>query len=165
MQANPDPQKTLYFAYGSNLWLHQMQQRCPSHTLIGTCILPGYRWMISTRGYANVVPSTDDICYGVLYTLSAADEASLDICEGVPRCYEKHFLSVRMLDETIVDGVLVYIDRVGTVDGASKREYIQRINNGLKDVGDIPAEWVEKYIRRFIPAEPRSVRGKARRVL
>lgn len=121
--------------------------------------------MISVRGYANVVPSTDDICYGVLYTLSAADEAFLDICEGVPRCYEKHFLAVRMLDETMVDGVLVYIDKVGAVDGISRREYIQRINSGLKDVRGIPAEWVEKYIRRFIPAESEEARAKAPRML
>jgi hypothetical protein len=146
------PRQTYYFSYGSNLWLHQMRQRCPSHTLVGTCILPAYRWIISGRGYANVVPSPDDVCYGVLYTLSPADEAYLDICEGVPRCYGKQFLSVTTLDGRTVDRVLVYIDGLRVVDGISKAEYVTRINNGLKDARDIPPKWVEKYIRRFIPA-------------
>jgi hypothetical protein len=33
----------LYFAYGSNLWLEQMQIRCPYHRIIGMGSLGGYR--------------------------------------------------------------------------------------------------------------------------
>ncbi|RDL35344.1 uncharacterized protein BP5553_07275 [Venustampulla echinocandica] len=46
---------TLYFAYGSNLSLTQMSQRCPSSPYYGLGKLPGYRWIIGERGYANVV--------------------------------------------------------------------------------------------------------------
>lgn len=31
--------KTLYFAYGSNFWLDQMNRRCPGSKFIGTAIL------------------------------------------------------------------------------------------------------------------------------
>lgn len=49
--------KTLYFAYGSNLSLEQMSQRCPLSQLHypPLAILPGYRWVICPRGYANIV--------------------------------------------------------------------------------------------------------------
>ncbi|KAF7907216.1 uncharacterized protein EAF01_004803 [Botrytis porri] len=50
----PSPQ-TLYFAYGSNLSLTQMQTRCPDSTYIGMGVLQNYRWIVNQRGYANVV--------------------------------------------------------------------------------------------------------------
>jgi gamma-glutamylcyclotransferase len=109
---------TLYFGYGSNLWLHQMHQRCPSAQYIGLARLSGYKWIISQRGYANVVQvsvtSTDHITttttttntsdgkqdggedeeavYGMIYTLTPTDEAALDKNEGVPLAYTKEYL-------------------------------------------------------------------------
>ncbi|KAF9632337.1 hypothetical protein BFW01_g3199 [Lasiodiplodia theobromae] len=52
---------TLYFAYGSNLWLAQMRRRCPSSVYLGVARLRSngngshWRWVINERGYANVV--------------------------------------------------------------------------------------------------------------
>ena len=45
----------LYFAYGSNMWQAQMRTRCPQSLLLGPATLHGYRWIINTRGYANIV--------------------------------------------------------------------------------------------------------------
>ncbi|KAL1648495.1 hypothetical protein SLS58_002250 [Diplodia intermedia] len=60
--APPPPPSTLYFAYGSNLWLDQMHRRCPSSVYLGVGRLhgsnssnTGWRWIINERGYANVV--------------------------------------------------------------------------------------------------------------
>ncbi|TGO26127.1 hypothetical protein BPAE_0065g00010, partial [Botrytis paeoniae] len=50
----PKPQ-TLYFAYGSNLSLTQMQTRCPGSTYIGMGILQDYLWIVNQRGYANII--------------------------------------------------------------------------------------------------------------
>jgi hypothetical protein len=30
---------TVYFAYGSNLWIDQMNRRCPEHKFFGTGVL------------------------------------------------------------------------------------------------------------------------------
>lgn len=46
----------LYFAYGSNLSTRQMLDRCPQSTCIGLARLPGWKWIINSRGYANIVP-------------------------------------------------------------------------------------------------------------
>jgi gamma-glutamylcyclotransferase len=93
--------KTLYFAYGSNLWLHQMSTRCPSSAYLGIARLPNYRWIINDRGYANVVvvsSSTSssstptksepkskysDVVYGLVFSLTPPDESRLDRNEGV----------------------------------------------------------------------------------
>ncbi|KAL8375684.1 hypothetical protein RB595_007003 [Gaeumannomyces hyphopodioides] len=103
---------TLYFAYGSNLSLAQMARRCPGSRLLGTAVLPGFRWQINQRHYANVVEapvaytsstSPDDQQGGVaglLYELSGPrDEAALDRAEGVAiRCYEKKYHRVLFRD-------------------------------------------------------------------
>ena len=156
---------TYYFAYGSNLWLTQMHRRCPGHTLIGTALLPHHRWHINTRGYANLVPTTttnDHDTYGVVYTITESDEEQLDLSEGVPYWYQRVKHSVKLLpsdssgdgdgEERVLEDVLVYIDTIRTRDGAPKEEYISRINNGFKDAVDIPKEWVERYVRKYVPA-------------
>lgn len=130
-----------------------MTTRCPSTKLIGTAILPSYRWVISRRGYANVVPSTLDECYGSIYAINREDEAKLDRYEGVPISYQKKMLEVKMLDDGRLLETLVYID-LSTAEGVTKTEYVGRINNGLNDAKGIPEVWVKKYIRPFIPEGP-----------
>ena len=66
----------LYFAYGSNMWSAQMEKRCSQSKKVGVACLLDYRWIISKRGYANVVESMNDYVEGVLFEISATDEAS-----------------------------------------------------------------------------------------
>ncbi|RPB05196.1 hypothetical protein L873DRAFT_1825355 [Choiromyces venosus 120613-1] len=157
---------TYYFAYGSNLWYTQMHRRCPGHTLIGPALLPNHRWHINARGYANLVPSTEDDTYGVVYTLTESDETQLDLSEGVPYWYQRVKHPVTLLsspssasasssgeeEEKVLEDVLVYIDTIRITDGLPKEEYIARINNGFKDAVGIPQEWVERYVRKHVPA-------------
>jgi hypothetical protein len=96
--------RPLYIAYGSNLSATQMRQRCThapdySATPLALARLDGWKWIISNRGYANVIPpakyrfgrmeqqwghSTEDsVVYGILYDLSPKDEFLLDGYEGV----------------------------------------------------------------------------------
>ena len=140
----------LHFAYGSNLSIAQMDSRCPENTQMGIGILHGYRWIISSRGYANVVKSDSDYVMGRIYKINKRDEDLLDKKEGfnsIPSCYDKETLSI------IVDGVscdcFVYVDPV-IQEGHPKNEYIDRINVGLVD-SRFPDEYVEKYIRSKIP--------------
>ncbi|KZL85316.1 aig2 family protein [Colletotrichum incanum] len=118
------PTPRLYFAYGSNLSPTQMALRCPSSIPVGLVHLPGYTFIINSRGYANVVrnappsvapssgqsvsvaehntppPLTDPTnpgVYGILYTLPPTDEAILDRCEGVPHAYQKEELPVTVV--------------------------------------------------------------------
>lgn len=72
-----------YFAYGSNLSFKQMGERCPKHKKVGKGVLEGYKWFISSRGYANVIKSPGDIVHGFVYEISKDDERTLDRCEGV----------------------------------------------------------------------------------
>lgn len=51
--------------------------------MIGKAFLPKYRWIITRRGYANVVPSEQDEVEGMLFEISKKDEEGLDCYEGV----------------------------------------------------------------------------------
>jgi gamma-glutamylcyclotransferase len=138
-----------YFAYGSNLWLAQMNRRCPGHSKIGHGILPGYRWIINTHGYATVMAAENERVHGVVYTLSATDEQNLDAYEEVASgLYQKCDCKVRLADREV--DCLVYIDPV-TSEGRPSAAYITRINYGLRDA-KLPEGYVAQTIRRFVPA-------------
>ncbi|MEK6801965.1 MAG: gamma-glutamylcyclotransferase family protein [Nitrospirota bacterium] len=141
----------LYFAYGSNMWSAQMDKRCSQSKKVGVARLLDYRWIISTRGYANVVKSMNDYVEGVLFEISATDEASLDKYEGVSSgSYQK--VEFPVLHEGQEKVALVYVDAV-TVEGSPKQEYIQRINSGLADA-KLSEAYVTRYVRKYVPAQP-----------
>lgn len=84
---------TFYFAFGSNLSTTQMAIRCIHHQSssipVAIARLDAYEWIICQRGYANVVslpsdtPASDTTTvWGLLYNMSAEDEARLDLYEG-----------------------------------------------------------------------------------
>lgn len=84
-----------YFAYGSNLAVAQMAQRCPESVFVGKATLPAYRWQINQRGVANVVESADHSVEGLLYVVTPKDKRALDRAEGVSKAfYEPRFLTI-----------------------------------------------------------------------
>jgi gamma-glutamylcyclotransferase (GGCT)/AIG2-like uncharacterized protein YtfP len=139
----------LYFAYGSNLWRQQMNARCPNNYVVGTGRLNGWRWVITTRGYASIVASKHDQVIGTVYDLSEVDVRNLDQYEGVMKgFYVKEMMQVVLGDSEL--SCLVYVDPV-IEEGTPKVEYISRINHGIRDSG-LPTEYVERYLRPVVPA-------------
>ncbi|KAL1800644.1 hypothetical protein ACET3X_000986 [Alternaria dauci] len=169
---------TIYFGYGSNLWLHQMTTRCPTSTYLGVARLRNYRWIINDRGYANVVEVTDDnrntstsphdnVVFGLVYSLEAEDEKRLDKNEGVPVAYTKEMLECDFWSsntEHKVDtskrpkkkeDMLVYIDRKRVTPDKPRAEYIYRMNQGIADAVKlgVPEDYVKDVMRKYIPAQ------------
>lgn len=184
---------TIYFGYGSNLWRHQMRQRCPTSRYLGIARLKSYKWIIYDRGYANIVEIKDEEkisskhdygkeVWGLVYSLEPSDEARLDVNEGVPVAYTKEWIECEFwpTSESKHDALaceqfpnehesteakpdtskapqkvdmLVYINRDGTDDSESKKEYIYRMNMGIKDAlkEGMPKEYVKQVLRKYIP--------------
>ena len=158
---------TLYFAYGSNLWLHQMSIRCPSSTYLGLAKLSQWRWIINSRGYANIVHSPTDAVWGLVYTLSEEDEERLDVIEGVSSgSYEKQLLTMELWREA--DGkksdveqpgkeelALCYVSEWWVDEAKPNEEYVHRMNMGICDGLEkgMPVAYVENFMRPFIPEE------------
>ena len=68
----PTRKPSFYFAYGSNLHLAQMAQRCPGSKFVGKATLSGYEWQIYSRGVANVIKSGTDYPSRDFFTLLTA---------------------------------------------------------------------------------------------
>lgn len=128
-----------------------MVSRCPESTYISPGKLLNYSWFIYSRGYANIKPSEGDYVLGEIFSLSKKDELNLDHHENVHNgFYHKEKLKIQTLDGYCL--CLVYIDSIQNI-GEPKHEYIERINNGLVS-SNLPIEYVNKYIRPYVPASP-----------
>ena len=123
----------LYFAYGANLNIENMAQRCPSAVAIQPWHLDDYRLMFS--GVATVVPAVGVRVPGALWAITEACEQSLDVFEGYPWLYRKQ--------EITVDGmpVMFYVMNSAppSEPGAS---YLDTIARGYEDFGlDLDDLW------------------------
>jgi gamma-glutamylcyclotransferase (GGCT)/AIG2-like uncharacterized protein YtfP len=83
----------LYFAYGMNTNREEMAYRCPTAVALGKAVLSGYRFEF--KSFATIVPDADSQVEGVLWTITDADEAALDILEGYPEFYDKRHVTVQ----------------------------------------------------------------------
>ena len=72
-----------YFAYGSNMCTEQMAERCPGSVAIGSARLRGWRFHITTRGGASIIPDIQGIVHGVLWRCRPEHLHTLDRFEGV----------------------------------------------------------------------------------
>lgn len=72
--------KTLYFAYGSNMDVSQMERRCPKAKPLSILTLPNYRLVF--RGVADIIPAHGMSVDGVLWAITDECEFALDRYEG-----------------------------------------------------------------------------------
>ena len=85
----------LYFAYGSNINLHQMELRCPDACVVGPVALEHYELLFRRGGFATIAPKEGGKVHGLLWSLTPECERSLDRYEGYPRFYDKKMVTVR----------------------------------------------------------------------
>ena len=92
----------LYFAYGSNINLEQMAQRCPDAMPLDPVTLDNYELLFRGNdrgaGVATIVPCEGGEVRGLLWRLTPLCELSLDRCEGYPWLYQKETVTVRTHD-------------------------------------------------------------------
>lgn len=129
-----------YFAYGSNMDIHQMSLRCPHSHDLGLGILHGYRFRIDGRGVATVDQDPSGTVYGVVWDLPSEDEETLDRYEGVPRIYSKEIVQIEYGGTSVP--MLIYIGRDG-MKGRPRPGYLERIVGAAERRG-LPAEYVEE---------------------
>ena len=92
----------IYLAYGSNLHIEHMQQRCPTAEVLGTSTLHGYRLVFN--GVATIEPDPDRSVPVLLWDIKPADEPPLDRYEGFPHLYRRETVQVELNGKT-VDGI------------------------------------------------------------
>ena len=91
--------KKYYLAYGSNLSVYQMAQRCPDAVYIGTAEIPDYRLLFKgsqTGSYLTIEKKKGRTVPVLVWEISSLDEKYLDRYEGCPVFYYKKEIKVKV---------------------------------------------------------------------
>lgn len=128
----------LYFAYGSNMKLEQMESRGKviSHT---TAVLRDHKLVFNkiskrnpSEGFANVIKSSGSVVEGVLYLLDD-DISQLDKSEGVPVHYTKETMTVERADGTTLNALVYIANPDRTADNLlPSKEYVGKLLENKK---------------------------------
>ena len=123
----------LYFAYGSNLNHHQMNNRCDGAKYIKKHILKGYKLCFSHKtnhsvyGHANILKNKKSEVHGALWDITRNDEKELDGYEGVDyNYYQKEYFTLKGKK------VLVYVQKIYYFQKPNST-YLHTIIQGYKD--------------------------------
>jgi gamma-glutamylcyclotransferase (GGCT)/AIG2-like uncharacterized protein YtfP len=134
----------LSFAYGSNMSLEPMRQRCPGARLLGTATLRGYRFVIMTNGYASVVPDPSGVVHGILWRIRPRDLAALDAYEEVAEgLYSRDLLPVLSNGQTMM--ALVYLGMEKS-EGAPREGYMELVVQAARE-HRLPEDYIESLVR------------------
>lgn len=123
-----------YIAYGSNLNVNQMLQRCPDAIVVGSTVIQDYKLTFrgnSRSGVANIEPCRGECVPVGIWAVSQTDEAALDWYEGYPRLYTKQFFVVKVRGRMVE--AMAYVMTPGhKIEPPSKR-YLDTILEGYAD--------------------------------
>lgn len=128
--------KKYYIAYGSNLNLPQMAERCPTARVIGASRMNDSRLLF--RGPHGGAVATVEPCKGssvpvLVWEITEADEEALDRYEGWPYLYRKEIVKIK-LNRKIINA-LVYLMNEGKPLNQPSSYYYSVIYDGYKSAG------------------------------
>jgi gamma-glutamylcyclotransferase (GGCT)/AIG2-like uncharacterized protein YtfP len=142
---------TLYFAYGSNMSRAPMRARCPSAGEVGIATLDGYRLIVTSDGYASVVPQPGGVVHGLVWRLGPGDIAALNAYESLDTgLYRIVTLPVSLGAGKV--SAMVYVARSHT-PGLPRPGYLEAVIAAAREL-DFPPAYVEA-MARWLPAGAR----------
>lgn len=144
----------LYFAYGSNMNIEQMQMRCPTAIPLGPLRIRG--WRLVFRYFADIVftEHEKDVVMGALWRVGPEDVMRLDEYESYdsanPECglYDKVYFTVDGLDEP----VMTYIMNSSTFSNPSEG-YLKTCARGYEDFGYKRSDLYRSVLGNFVAQE------------
>lgn len=131
----------LYVAYGSNLNMGQMHDRCPTAEFVSTGVVQDYE--LQFRGalhnaHATIAPKEGSSVPVGVWRIQERDESHLDMYEGYnPKgyCYyNKEQIPVKMDDGSTLTG-MVYIMDPRMDFGNPSKNYYDIVRQGYEDCG------------------------------
>lgn len=94
--------KVFYLAYGSNLNVRQMKNRCPSSEIIGTTYINDYKLVYcgydDELAYLTLEKFKGSYVPAALYELEKKDIRFLDLYEGYPKLYYRENMPISLDD-------------------------------------------------------------------
>ncbi|MET0744141.1 MAG: gamma-glutamylcyclotransferase family protein [Microvirga sp.] len=145
----------LFFAYGSNMDIGAMARRCPASRAIGRAKLMGFRFIISTDGYATVIRERGAAVWGIGWDLALADVPPLDRYESLSTGLYSKMVQPVLTDQG-ARRCLVYIGR-STRPGPPKPGYAEGVAAAAADAG-LPADYLRELMA-WVPKAPGAATG------
>ena len=144
----------LNFSYGANMDRAAMRRRCAGAVALGPAILHGYRFVITTDGYASLARASGEAAHGVLWRLTPRDLAALNVFESLDSgLYRRAVLPVRIGGKQ--KSALVYLGRerrggrAGRGEGRPQPGYLHTILAAARD-WDLPDDYI-RGLERWAP--------------
>ncbi len=125
-----------YIAYGSNMNLEQMAERCPTAKVVGRGEIKDYELLFRgsrTSAVATVEPRKGASVPVLIWDIGPEDEKKLDIYEGYPKLYGKADLEVQT--ENGCESIMAYTMNKGYELGIPSEPYLDIITAGYVDAG------------------------------
>ncbi|WP_052263132.1 gamma-glutamylcyclotransferase family protein [Clostridium tyrobutyricum] len=125
----------LYGAYGSNMNLERMGNRCPKAKVVGVGVLENYKLNFRGRykGVANIEPCKGRTLPIVLWEITEECERTLDLYEGFPDLYVKKQIKVTSGHKSKEPMFYVMADKYADVPAAPTEYYFGVIARGYSD--------------------------------
>ena len=143
-------EEKLYFAYGSNINLEQMELRCPNAQVVGAVTLNDYELQFRGYGFATIAPRKGSVVHGLLWKLTPACEQALNRYEGYPRHYTQESVTVQTEDGSKIS-VMAYImaEPMSRAPALPSPEYYRTIRQGF-EANRIPEDSLKEAWNRTI---------------
>lgn len=131
----------LYVAYGSNLNMEQMKDRCPGAQFVGTGVVENHELQFKGSLYnahATIAPKEGSSVPVGIWTIQKRDESNLDGYEGYrPKgggYYDKEQIPVKMDDGRTLNGMVYIMDQRKDF-GHPSPGYYHTVRQGYLDCG------------------------------
>jgi gamma-glutamylcyclotransferase (GGCT)/AIG2-like uncharacterized protein YtfP len=132
----------MYFAYGSNINMKQMKQRCPSAKLYSKAILQGYQIIFPIfskkwgGGVAGICLKKGRQVEGVVYKMSKEDLKKLDRFEGVDKGYYYRKKVKVIIENGSILETWTYFPNIDYKSSfPPSKKYLKKIFEGAKEHG------------------------------
>jgi len=150
--------KVVYFAYGSNMSTERLKKRVPSAKPLGRAKLLNKHLVCNKKskdgsGKSNLIDSTGDIVWGVLYEI---DRAELNRLDRVESGYTRMILEV-ITDQDSSVKTYVYVSSELIDDARPYDLYKKLVIEGARE-HQLPASYV-KYLEQ-IQSKPNPVKER-----
>ena len=143
----------LYFAYGSNMDVKAMAERCPRSKPLGSARLARHRFFIMDNGWASVCADPRREVHGVLWDLALADVRVLDKYEEIHSGLYQKIIQPVLRGGGASARALVYVGgslKPGVAQPGYMEELVAAANQW-----DFPETYLRE-LKGFVPASKRT---------
>ena len=126
----------LFAAYGIGVNRAEMSKRCPTAKLLGASTLRNYRLVFRGSHAAavmNIEPMKGYTIPVLVWEITPADEAALDLDEGFPHLFEKQQFRIRLDGKLLT--CMAYVMRGDRPRGKPSAFYYSTLLEGYKATG------------------------------